>query len=284
MRVVVDGVVVLDSSHPPATFQPLTAVFVATSSSAVIRFENDSPDGDNSFFIDAVSVVPSGGSTTGALTCQFETGDGIGGTESLVGDAPTSEACMQMVHQQQPSANGVTYSNSGGLACYAEFGMTGNNGGAAWQTCMMVGLGAPGPPPAAIGFGQDEVTGCSWRLGDGTGGTESNVGRTDSAAACVSMVRLMEPTANGATYSSVVLASAMPDAFTGGTACYAEFGMTSTQDSAGWQTCLLVPGFCNYVVGDGIGGTEQSVGDAATAAECVNMVLEFDPYEDKQAA
>ena len=50
MRVVVDGAVVMDSSHPPEAFQQLTAVFVSQGSSATIRFENDSPDGDNSFF------------------------------------------------------------------------------------------------------------------------------------------------------------------------------------------------------------------------------------------
>ena len=58
MRVVVDGAVVMDSSHPPEVFQQLTAVFVSQGSTAMIRFENDSPDGDNSFFVDAISVTP----------------------------------------------------------------------------------------------------------------------------------------------------------------------------------------------------------------------------------
>ena len=56
MRVIVDGVVVMDSTHPPATFRQLTAVFVSQGSSATIRFENDSPGDDSSFFLDAVTV------------------------------------------------------------------------------------------------------------------------------------------------------------------------------------------------------------------------------------
>ena len=34
------------------------------------------------------------------LSCEFEQGDGIGGTETLVGQAPSREACVQMVHAQ----------------------------------------------------------------------------------------------------------------------------------------------------------------------------------------
>ena len=60
MRVTVDGVVVMDSTHPTPTFTHLTAVFVSQGSSATIRFENDSPDdeatGGSSFFLDAVTV------------------------------------------------------------------------------------------------------------------------------------------------------------------------------------------------------------------------------------
>ena len=59
--------------------------------------------------------------------------------------------------------------------------------------------------------------------------------------------------------------------------CYAELGMTDVADNAGWQTCLFIPGFCNFVVGDGTGGTEQYIMETATAAECVNTVLEYHP-------
>ena len=134
----------------------VTHLVVGTS--ATIRFENDSGDGDNSFFLDGVhvSAVPGGGGAT--LSCEFETGDGIGGTETFVGDTTTREACVQMVHSQLPEANGVTYS-SDGTRCYAEFGMTGNSGAAAWQTCLLSGNGAPPPPPLTLGLGDGEVSG-----------------------------------------------------------------------------------------------------------------------------
>eukprot|EP01052_Picozoa_sp_SAG31_P012653 SAG31_NODE_745_length_12408_cov_4.755057_2_plen_200_part_00 len=61
IRVVVDDVVVLEGTHPSALFEPLTAGFVASGSSARIRFENLSPHSlywSSTFFIDAVAVVP----------------------------------------------------------------------------------------------------------------------------------------------------------------------------------------------------------------------------------
>ena len=199
MRVVVDGAVVMDSSHPPEAFQQLTAVFVSQGSSATIRFENDSPDGDNSFFVDAVTVAPAPGG--GAFGCEMETGDGIGGSETGIGDANSAQECVQMVRQMQPDANGATYSNTGGTGCYAEFGMTGNNGDGNWQTCLFTGAGAPTPPPTTFGFGDGEVNGCHWEIGDGTGGTEQLVGSASNGAECVSMVQQRMPNANGATYS-----------------------------------------------------------------------------------
>ena len=60
---------------------------------------------------------------------------GTGGTESRVGDAPTPQACAALVQAEAPSANGATYSNTGGTGCYAEFGMTGQNSSSGWQTC-----------------------------------------------------------------------------------------------------------------------------------------------------
>ena len=68
--------------------------------------------------------------------CAFVPGDGTGGSESWVGDAPDAQACAAMVQAQQPAANGATYSNDGGTACYAEFGMTGSNDSNGWQSCM----------------------------------------------------------------------------------------------------------------------------------------------------
>ena len=62
----------------------------------------------------------------------------------------------------------------------------------------------------------------------GTGGTESGVGAADSPQACAALVQAEAPSANGATFSNQ-----------GGTGCYAEFGMTGSNDSNGWQSCLF---------------------------------------------
>merc|ERR1712127_502645 len=103
------------------------------------------------------------------------------------------------VQSEAPDANGATYSSTGSsTACYAEFGMTGVNGSAAWQTCI---------------FSMEPV--CGFVQGDGVGGTEAGVGSAGDAQACAALVIANEPTANGATFSN-----------TGGTGCYAEFGMT----------------------------------------------------------
>ena len=60
-------------------------------------------------------------------------------------------------------------------------------------------------------------------------GTEQSVGDAPTALACAQLVQQSRPTANGATYQQ------------GGTACYAEFGMTNNVNVASttWQTCML---------------------------------------------
>eukprot|EP01043_Picozoa_sp_COSAG02_P040220 COSAG02_NODE_3236_length_7125_cov_3.709081_1_plen_704_part_10 len=179
--------------------------------------------------------------------CSYSPGDGVGGTESYVGNAGNPQACAALVKSSEPDANGATYSNTGGTQCYAEFGMTDQNSSGSWQTCFFET--------------NVDIQGCQWSTGDGTGGTETFVGDVDNAAQCVTLVSANEPTANGATYSG-----------TGGTQCYAEFGMTGQNGAGSWQTCLFVPGFCDYVSGDGIGGTESNIGQAANHAECVNLV------------
>ena len=57
-----------------------------------------------------------------------------------------------MVQAAEPTANGATYSTTGGTACYAEIGMTGLNGSTGWQTCMF-----------------HELELCTFTQGDGTG-------------------------------------------------------------------------------------------------------------------
>ena len=57
--------------------------------------------------------------------------------------------------------------------------------------------------------------------------------------------------------------------------CYAELGMTDVADNAGWQTCLFpeVLNLCEFTVGDGVGGSEASVGAATSMQECAQLVL-----------
>lgn len=57
MRILVDGVPIFDSHHPPEQFQQMTAVFVASGPTAQLRFENDSSEGDNTFFV-RLSLAP----------------------------------------------------------------------------------------------------------------------------------------------------------------------------------------------------------------------------------
>lgn len=70
---------------------------------------------------------------------------------------------------------------------------------------------------------------CIFSTGDGTGGSETQIGSAESAQACAALVLETEPTANGATYS------------TEGTGeCYAEFGMAFIYPGAtSWESCFL---------------------------------------------
>ena len=124
-------------------------------------------------------------------------------------DAATAAECVALVQAAEPTANGATYSLTGGTACYAEFGMTGPNSSTAWQVCMF---------PASL-------LGCVFGIGDGTGGSEQYVGAFDTPGECAAAVQ--DPNgdfsaANGATFSA-----------TGGTGC----PRTGTLDVTGF-TCL----------------------------------------------
>ena len=174
-----------------------------------------------------------------------------------MGDADTPADCVALVMREEPAANGVTYSNTGGTACYAEFGMTGGNDSTTWQTCMLSGGAAAPPPPPDLG------SGCAWTTGDGAGGTEESLGATPNPQACVQLVQQTRPEANGATYQQ------------GGTACYAEFGMSGAVESSTWQTCMFAASSdmgCAFAEGDGTGGTEEYLGDTDTPNECVALV------------
>ena len=185
---------------------------------------------------------------------MFGQGDGIGGTETQIGTAANEAACVTMVQDAYPFGsgeipNGATFNGSedGEGLCYAEFGMTGRNDSPAWQTCTFV------------------ADFCTYTNGDGVGGVEEMIGAASNRQECVNLVLSMRPEANGATYSQHAQT----------TNCYAEFGMTGPNDSAAWQTCMFPAnvGVCEFVMGDGVGGTEERVGDAPSTLECVAMVI-----------
>ena len=48
-----------------------------------------------------------------AIICEYVVGDGVGGTESKVGDASGAQECAQLVMDTSPDANGATYSTDG---------------------------------------------------------------------------------------------------------------------------------------------------------------------------
>ena len=57
LHVKVDDVVIWEALHPADDFATYSALFTATRSTGMLRFENDSPEGDRSVFIDAVTVA-----------------------------------------------------------------------------------------------------------------------------------------------------------------------------------------------------------------------------------
>ena len=72
---------------------------------------------------------------------------------------------------------------------------------------------------------------CVFVVGDGVGGSEINLGQTETSEKCIERVRAQQPSANGVTYGT-----------TSGTYakyCYAEFGATGANNDTDWQTCVL---------------------------------------------
>jgi hypothetical protein len=78
--------------------------------------------------------------------CEFEIGDGIGGTEQYVGTTRSAMDCVDLVTTRFPlTANGATFRNdlsAGSNDCYAEFGMVSSNGNNVYQTCKFTGTEA----------------------------------------------------------------------------------------------------------------------------------------------
>ena len=54
----VDGSTIWETSHPPDSgFGMESGIFIAASDTATFRIENDSPTGDKSVFIDAITIA-----------------------------------------------------------------------------------------------------------------------------------------------------------------------------------------------------------------------------------
>eukprot|EP01001_Neometanema_parovale_P005901 NODE_22_length_4339_cov_431.329934_g20_i0.p1 GENE.NODE_22_length_4339_cov_431.329934_g20_i0~~NODE_22_length_4339_cov_431.329934_g20_i0.p1 ORF type:complete len:1325 (+),score=331.29 NODE_22_length_4339_cov_431.329934_g20_i0:54-4028(+) len=73
--------------------------------------------------------------------------------------------------------------------------------------------------------------GCVFQIGDGTGGTETYLGMTKSAAQCLALVEEKQKFSNGATWGVV-----------GGSAagkCFAENGMTGANTNRNYATCVF---------------------------------------------
>ena len=66
---------------------------------------------------------------------------------------------------------------------------------------------------------------CTFVVGDGIGGTNRRIGTTTTEDRCARLVRIKEPSANGATW--------------GDKNCWAEFGATGNDGNNAWQTCFF---------------------------------------------
>ena len=119
--------------------------------------------------------------------CVYENGDGVGAIR---------EECVNLVLSRSPEARPTRPETL--PTATAEFGMTGPHGSDAWQACMF---------PSTSGV-------CKFMMGDGVGGPEEGLSAANNTVACAALVMDQRSEANGAIYSN-----------SGGTGCYAEFGM-----------------------------------------------------------
>merc|ERR1719329_1756084 len=205
---------------------------------------------------------------------DYKEGDGTGGTEISIGYAHSPKRCVEMVRSRCPTANGATLPSSGKGQCYCEEGMSGWNSVQKWQSCKFAATDTT--TTTSVSF-THICEGGDYQEGDGIEETEHNLGYADSPDLCIQMVRFLCPTANGATLPS-----------SGKGSCYCEQGMTDRNSKKQWQTCKFVatvstttpapPSLTHlceagdYKEGDGIGGTEQSIGYAHSPHTCIKMV------------
>jgi hypothetical protein len=174
----------------------------------------------------------------GGVICQFQSGDGNGGSEEKIGTTTSAQNCARIVKKKRPSANGATYGVSGQDigSCYAEYGMTSIQPNKRYTACKFsASPNKPTPRPRPTPGPRPRPTPrpgniCKFRPGDGCGGEEERIGFTNSAQACAELVKLRRSSANGATYG--VMGQDIG-------ACYAEFDMNIRAVNPNYETCFL---------------------------------------------
>ena len=73
-------------------------------------------------------------------SCDFATGDGVGGTEQRIGYQPTPQACIDACVNKKitdPQINGATITPCGSGLCYCEKNMRHSDGNPAWKSCQL---------------------------------------------------------------------------------------------------------------------------------------------------
>ena len=189
--------------------------------------------------------------------CEWKTGDGSGGSETNIGKVSNPAECVAKCKQHSQNGkkpNGVTVDSSTGTNCYCEYGQTGRNGAASWKNCPI----ASKLPPVGV-----QWKGCEWKQGDGSGGTETNIGTVGSPAECVE--KCTNHSKNGEKPNGVTVDSST------GTNCYCEYGQTGRNGAASWKNCKFPIQWdgCEWKTGDGSGGSETNIGRVSNPAECV---------------
>ena len=73
-------------------------------------------------------------------SCNFVTGDGVGGTEENIVYKPIPQACIDaciIKKKTDPEINGVTITPTGSGSCYCEKNMVSSNKSPSWKTCRL---------------------------------------------------------------------------------------------------------------------------------------------------
>ena len=85
--------------------------------------------------------ISAGGGAPGWVGCTtgWQSGDGTGGTEKMIGTFSGPKECVdkcKIYKNNGQSANAATVDSVTRKKCYCEFGATGKNSNNNWKTCM----------------------------------------------------------------------------------------------------------------------------------------------------